>query len=91
MRHTNKFVTENFATLCNPRGKGSSDDGPPKKPQRPESRNQRVYLIKKLFSAAAANTRQRDEDGSNRQKAKRILFENNFNRSCTDNIFELFY
>jgi len=44
-----------------------------------------------LISGAAANTRQRDEDGSNRQKAKRILFENNFNRSCTDNIFELFY
>jgi len=51
MRHTNKFVTENFATLCNPQGMRWR-----RQPQRTESRNQRVYLIKKLFSAAAANT-----------------------------------
>lgn len=63
MRHTNKFVTENFATLCNPQGmrcQGSTapmaTKGNRRQPQRRESRNQRVYLIKKLFSAAAANT-----------------------------------
>lgn len=63
MRHTNKFVTENFATLCNPQGMRwlgattpMATKGNRRQPQRRESRNQRVYLIKKLFSAAAANT-----------------------------------